>query len=66
MPGVVFVIPADAVHSFQTFESSMDVVAWHPDSDFGPQPDDHPLVNKTLVDGVSAAKLPKIRTSLVP
>ena len=66
VPGVVFVIPADAVHSFQTFESSMDVVAWHPDSDFGPQPDDHPMVNKTLVDGVSAAKLPKIRTSLVP
>jgi hypothetical protein len=31
-PGMVFVIPAEAVHSFNTADSSMDVVAWHPDS----------------------------------
>ena len=63
-PGVVFVIPADALHSFHTTVSSLDVVAWHPDSDFGPQADDHPMVNKTIVSGVSAAKLPKIRTRI--
>jgi hypothetical protein len=40
----------------------MDVIAWHPDSDFGPEDDDHPMVNRTIVDGVSAAKIADIRT----
>jgi hypothetical protein len=61
-PGMVFVIPAEALHSFSTADSSMDVVAWHPDSDFGPQPDNHPMVNRTIVNGFSAASLPEIRT----
>lgn len=63
-PGMVFVIPAEAVHSFSTADdSSMDVVAWHPDTDFGPEPDNHPMVNRTMVDGISAAHMAKIRTS---
>lgn len=40
----------------------MDVIAYHPDSDFGPQDEDHPMVNRTIVDGVSASKLEAIRT----
>ena len=40
----------------------MDVVAFHPDSDTGPQPDDHPMVNRTIVDGVSATNIAAIRT----
>jgi quercetin dioxygenase-like cupin family protein len=63
-PGVTFVIPAHAIHAFETQEETMDVVAWHPDSDFGPANDDHPMVNRTMVRGVSAAKLPKIRTMM--
>jgi hypothetical protein len=40
----------------------MRVVAYHPDSDFGPQDEDHPMINRTIVDGVSASKIDAIRT----
>ncbi len=61
-PGMGWRIPAGCRHSFFTTDSSLDVIAWHPDSDFGPAHDDHPMVNLTLVDGVSAARLPAIQT----
>lgn len=61
-PGMAFVIPPDAIHSFHTDESDLLVVAWHPDSDTGPSHDDHPMVNRTMVNGVSAANIPEIRT----
>ena len=63
LPGSVFEIPAHCSHRFRTDEGqSMDVIAWHPDSDFGPDHDDHPMVNRTMVDGVSAAQIANIRT----
>ncbi len=46
-PGTVFSIPAGTRHCFHTDESAMRVLAYHPDSDFGPQDDDHPMKNKT-------------------
>lgn len=49
-------------HSFQTFRNSMDVIAFHPDSDFGATDINHPMINKTIVDGISANKIEKIRT----
>lgn len=55
--GDVFVIEPEGLHSFDTTEQSLSVIAFHPDSDFGPHRDDHPMVNRTIVDGVSAAKL---------
>ena len=61
-PGSAFIIPTDAVHSFNTYESTMDVIAFHPDSDTGMTDDDHPMVNRTMVDGVSARLLTDIRT----
>lgn len=60
--GDVFHIPAEARHRFVTTDTSMDVIAFHPDSDFGPTHDDHPMINRTLVEGVSARHLPGIRT----
>ena len=63
-PGTAFVIPADAPHAFETTEEAeLDVIAFHPDSDFGPSPVDHPMVNRTVVGGVSASQLPAIRTA---
>ena len=50
-PGLVFVIPSNRLHSFHTQEQSLRIVAWHPDSDFGPTHGHHPMVNRTLVDG---------------
>jgi hypothetical protein len=49
-------------HSFQTFDEAMDVIAFHPDSDFGPQDEFHPMINRTIVGGVSARNIDNIRT----
>ena len=62
-PGNIFIIPTDGQHSFFTDDSEMDVIAYHPDSDTGPTHDDHPMINRTIVDGVSAAYLDEIRTA---
>jgi len=61
-PGQVFVIPANGLHSFRTDESPMTVIAYHPDSDFGPTHENHPMINRTMVDGESAARIARIRT----
>jgi hypothetical protein len=49
-------------HAFKTENSSMDVIAFHPDSDFGATDTEHPMINRTIVEGVSASKLTKIQT----
>lgn len=50
-------------HSFRTFEEEgMDVIAFHPDSDFGATDEVHPMINRTIVNGVSASKIDSIRT----
>lgn len=62
-PGTVFVIPKDSIHAFETGEDDdLDVIAFHPDSDFGPTPLNHPMLNRTYVDGVSAAEMSEIQT----
>lgn len=61
-PGMCFVIETDGVHGFSTGDSPMAVVAYHPDSDFGPQHVDHPMINRTIVNGVSANVLTEIQT----
>jgi quercetin dioxygenase-like cupin family protein len=48
-PGLVFIIPPDSRHCFHTDESELLVLAYHPDSDFGPTDDNHPMVNRTVV-----------------
>lgn len=51
VPGLVFHIPTDGKHRFLTSYSEMDVIAYHPDSDWGPTDQEHPMVNRTWVDG---------------
>lgn len=65
-PGCVFIIATDALHSFNTYDHTMDVIAFHPDSDTGMTDDDHPMVNRTIVDGVSASRIDAIRTTMQP
>ena len=48
-PGLGFVIAADALHSFHTNHEPLLVIAYHPDSDFGPTHECHPMVNRTIV-----------------
>ena len=52
-PGVVFVLGAGTTHRFETAAAPMSIVVWHPDSDFGPTDDDHPMLNRTLQPGAS-------------
>ena len=56
-PGAKFLIEAQAEHSFHTVDHSLRVIAWHPDSDHGPTHEDHPMVNRTIIEGVSASEL---------
>lgn len=63
MPGMIFVIPTDKEHAFATSsDEGMRVVAYHPDSDFGPTDEFHPMLNRTIVGGVSAKDIEEIRT----
>jgi quercetin dioxygenase-like cupin family protein len=62
IPGYAFIIETNAVHSFNTDDRSMDVIAFHPDSDTGMTDEDHPMINRTIVEGVSARNLERIRT----
>lgn len=60
--GYAFIIKTNTPHSFNTLDETMDVIAFHPDSDTGMTDDDHPIVNRTMVDGVSARYIDEIRT----
>lgn len=42
-------IPPGVRHCFITASESLDVLAWHPDSDFGPTDENHPMINKTVL-----------------
>lgn len=62
-PGTAFVIPTNVVHAFETTHGQeLDVIAFHPDSDFGPSADNHPMINRTIVNGISASKIQSIKT----
>lgn len=62
-PGMIFRIVADGLHKFRTLKGEpMSVIAYHPDSDFGATDEVHPMINRTIVNGVSASKLDDIRT----
>ncbi len=62
-PGKIFIIHEDGQHKFKTAPNShMIVIAYHPDSDYGPVDENHPMINRTIVDGTSAAEIEAIRT----
>lgn len=62
VPGVGWYLPVESAHCFYTDSESMDVIAWHPDSDTGPSDEDHPMLNRTYVNGESARFLLNIRS----
>lgn len=48
--GAVFAIDAHERHAFRTEKgASMDVIAFHPDSDWGPTDGAHPMLNRTYL-----------------
>lgn len=60
--GSVWFLATEGKHAFATRDSELLVTAWHPDTDTGPSHDDHPMLNRTMVDGVSARYIDEIRT----
>ncbi len=61
--GYGWYLPVDDAHCFHTGTTdTLDVIAWHPDTDTGPRDDDHPMLNRTYVEGVSAKEIDTIRT----
>ncbi len=46
-PGLGWIIPTGTRHAFRTTSSSLDVLAWHPGSHFGPTDENHPMLNRT-------------------
>jgi mannose-6-phosphate isomerase-like protein (cupin superfamily) len=61
--GMLFCIHTDGPHRFRTpYGEDMRVLAYHPESDFGPTHEQHPMLNRTIVNGVSARFIDEIRT----
>ena len=49
-PNTVFWIPKDLLHSFKSENNRLDVLTFHPDSEFGPNHHQHPMMNNTIFD----------------
>lgn len=64
-PGMCWFLETGGQHAFYTDDSELLVTAWHPDTDTGPNHHDHPMLNKTIVDGVSARHIDEIRTKTI-
>ena len=60
--GSVFILAPDAEHAFETDRDEMQLTVFHPDSDFGPTHEEHPMLNRTIVGGRSAKEIDAIRT----
>jgi hypothetical protein len=50
-PGCLFLLHAHEIHSFATLGSpeGMNIIAFHPDSDWGPTDTAHPMANRTYI-----------------
>ena len=48
-PGMCWFIPKNELHRFFTEGSELGVIAYHPDSDFGPVDENHPMINRTVL-----------------
>eukprot|EP01084_Bolivina_argentea_P281052 480814_1 len=61
----VFYIPRNVLHSFETDQhNKLTILAYHPDSDFGPKHHEHPMINRTIVNNVSASYIDSIHTKM--
>ena len=63
--GDIFYLATDTEHKFSTNHQemvTMKLIAFHPDSDFGPTDEIHPMINRTIVEGVSASEISEIQT----
>lgn len=61
-PNCIFVLEPDEIHSFHTVDKHLRIIVFHPDSDFGPTNDSHPMLNRSYVEGMSLQGDNKYRT----
>jgi len=47
--GLAFVITTGTRHAFHTDDEALRVIAYHPESDYGPTDEVHPMINRTVV-----------------
>ena len=53
--GDAWFMEKDTVHSFHTeANDDMALFAFHPDSDFGPTDEEAPMINRTIIEGISS------------
>lgn len=50
--GTLFCIEERELHRFRTEDQRLDVIAFHPDGDWGPTDQDHPMLNRTYLSAV--------------
>jgi len=58
--GLIWYLPRNKEHRFTTpYKTTMDVMPYHPDTDFGATDETHPMVNRTWVeeDGKERGKI---------
>ncbi len=48
--GANFCLEENELHRFRTTDSSMTVIAWHPDGDWGPTDHNHTMLNRTYIN----------------
>lgn len=48
-PGDAFCLDVGELHRFRTEDSGMTIIAYHPDSDWGPTDEVHPMLNRTII-----------------
>ena len=64
--GDLFILHPEAEHAFSTINTDgMLLTVFHPDTDTGPSHEDHPMLNRTIVGGVSAALISDIKTKVI-
>lgn len=49
LPGKMFCLDEQEVHRFRTDDSEMRIIAYHPDGNWGPTDEAHPMLNRTFV-----------------
>ncbi|MFB2838077.1 cupin domain-containing protein [Floridanema evergladense] len=64
-PGIALFIPTNYLHKFRTNEHKLTAICFHPDSDTGFTDDDHPMLKRTIVEGMSASQIPEIQTMIL-
>jgi hypothetical protein len=56
-PGMLFLLEAQKLHRFETSSNSdLTVIAYHPDSDWGPTDQNHPMLNRTYLRPAGPSK----------